>query len=368
MAVTRYIDTSYGIPGFNKPTKQTVETVSGIQEVDPQAKYYSDIANVSDVPRSGRTSSMMPSSTVKNTNRQSPVSPAYSYGSNVTPPPTLSSMFQGQNLSVLFPFLASMLGGFGGGNPPESAKPDPTATGGGFDQYVGDLNKNIEDYANQLRGEAQGDYDFAIKWLTANHELALGKDDKARAEFFEKVADKLEEKIGRIPYDYFQKTDREKKDVMDFLKAQNMEEEDRIAREKEFQKQQDFAKGIEKQQTQQEFNTRGLLGSGIQQKQEAQQAEKRQLFETDPFYRRSALEGAQRGLQTQRGVLESQRRLQDIQTGARRGGTDAQNEFVYGQESQKRALDKKLAEILRTENSSKLQAYGLGQEASFGGY
>lgn len=223
--------------------------------------------------------------------------------------------------------------------------------------YDPEQAKAIDDYIDELKGEAQGDYDFVVKFLKKQFQSALGTDDKARAEFFSKVANQLEARVGRIPYDFDLQTGREKEDLTNFLRRADLEDADLRAREKEFQQQQEFAKGIETEQRQQEFNQRGLLDSGLQKKREQQQAEARRL-ETDPLKRAFELERARRAEQVGEERLQSGRRLEDITTGARRAGEDTQFDYEKGTGLAQRSLEQRLAEIDRARRSEERSVLG----------
>jgi hypothetical protein len=205
----------------------------------------------------------------------------------------------------------------------------------------------VGNYVNDLRKEAQGDFNFITQFLDKQHKIALGSNDQVRAEFFEQVSNELEKQVGRIPFDFQQRTEREKADLQDFLQAQELETQDLLKREKQFAQQQTFTQGIEEQQRREEFNRRGLLGSGIEKKREEQQRRQRELFETQPFQRGAELERGRRELATERGQLESVRRLEDITTGARRGAQDTELSIDRQREGAQRDLDKRLAAIRR---------------------
>jgi hypothetical protein len=210
-------------------------------------------------------------------------------------------------------------------------------------QAADEINK----YIDELKGEAQGDYDFVVKFLKKQFETALGTDDSARAEFFSKVANQLEKRVGRIPFDFDVKTGREKVDIANFLRRTDIEDTDLRARELEFQQQQEFATGLETEQRKEEFGARGLLDSGLQKKRASQQAEARRL-QTDPVRRAFELERTRRGEQVGEAKLQSGRRLEDIETSARRGGEDVQFGFEKGSEAASRDLEKRLAAVERT--------------------
>lgn len=205
----------------------------------------------------------------------------------------------------------------------------------------------IDKYISELRAEAQGDYDFIVKFLKKQHEIALGTDDQARASFFEKVADGLEQRIGRIPFDYEQKTGREKADIANYLRRLEIEKQDANNRETEFNAIQDFKGAEEDRLTKNTFNARGFLGSGLEQKERNRLALARRLTEQDPFNRQMALERARRTEQEGEAVLQSGRRLEDITTDARRAGIDENLAYEKGSEGAKLELNKRIGAIER---------------------
>ena len=207
--------------------------------------------------------------------------------------------------------------------------------------------KAIDSYIDELKGEAQGDFDFVTKFLKRQFETSLGSNNVAKAEFFSKVANQLEKRIGRIPFDFDQKTGREKEDITNFLRRSSLEDTDLRAREVEFEKQEEFKQEVQTGQRKEEFSGRGLLGSGLEKKREQQQAEARKL-ETDPRRRAFELERSRRAEQVQEAGLQSGRRLEDIKTGARRAGEDTEAGFARGTESAERSLEQRLAGISRT--------------------
>lgn len=229
----------------------------------------------------------------------------------------------------------------------------------------------VNKYIDELKGEAQGDFDFVVKFLKKQFETALGADDKQRADFFAKVANQLEKRIGRIPFDFEEKTGREKEDISNFLRRLDIEDTDLRTRELEFKAQEEFATGAETERRKEEFGGRGLLGSGLQKKRQQQQAQARELA-TDPRRRAFELERTRRSEQRREAELQSGRRVEDITTGARRAGEDTQFGFEKGTEGAELDLSKRLSAITRTGAAEKRAVLtGLTQEElfkrSFGG-
>lgn len=209
---------------------------------------------------------------------------------------------------------------------------------------MADINKYIDD----LKNEAQGDYDFVVKFLKQQFQSALGTDDTARAEFFAKVANVTEKRIGRIPYDYEKYTGREKEDLANFLKQKDMEDTDQRKREVEFESQQTLAKESEQKGIDEAASTRGMLDSGINKRQQSETAEKRKIDITDPKQRVFSYEQALRNEQRRLGVAGSARTTADIEDKYRRLGEDTQFDYDRGTEGAGRSLSSKLAAIERT--------------------
>lgn len=82
---------------------------------------------------------------------------------------------------------------------------------GGSNSFSSDLTGSVNKYVDSLLSQSQGQLDLALKKLDTEHKLALGNNDAEQAKFLETVADGLEQKIGRIPYDYQRYNDRELK-------------------------------------------------------------------------------------------------------------------------------------------------------------
>lgn len=217
--------------------------------------------------------------------------------------------------------------------------------------------KAIDSYIDELKSEAQGDFDFVTRFLKQQFETSLGTNNVAKAEFFSKVANQLEKRIGRIPFDFEKRTGREKEDISNFLRRASLEDTDLRSREVEFEKQEEFKQELQTGQRKEEFGARGLLGSGLEKKREQQQTEARKL-ETDPRRRAFELERSRRTEQTREAGLQSGRRLEDIKTGARRAGEDTELGFAKGIGSAERSLEQRLAGIARTGRTEERNVLG----------
>jgi len=230
------------------------------------------------------------------------------------------------------------------------------------------LFDEINQYIDELKGEAKGDYDFVVKFLKKQFETALGIDDKARADFFSKVANQLEARVGRIPFDYDLKTGREKQDMADYLKQKDAEDANQRIQEKQFKEQQDLAAKQEKEKIQQGANTRGMLGSGIEAKQQQEATQARQTNIIEPQNSTFAYQQALRDEKLRLAQQQSGRTLEDLTTEARRTGEDTQNDYTYGTEKAGRDLATRLAEIERSKKSQMRQGLALQTTATMGGF
>lgn len=215
---------------------------------------------------------------------------------------------------------------------------------GDFSTNLQEQLKQVEQYANELIGEAQNNFDFITKFLDKQHAIALGNDDDELAKFYETVANSLEKKIGRIPYDFQQRTEREKQDLQNELQS--------IAEQRQLvQDTSEFEKEQETQARRAEFNRRGLLDSGIEAKRAEQQERARQLAlrgQMEPLSRQEALSR-----------LISTRNLADITTGARRDIEDTQFNEQQQREKAQLNLDEQLANIRRQKAQEELSVRSL---------
>ena len=207
------------------------------------------------------------------------------------------------------------------------------STGGVLGDINSDQLASINRYVEDLKATAKQNYDFVVKYLKQQHDAALGTNDTAKAQFLEKVASTYEKQVGRIPFDYETKTAREKEDIANYLKSSEIARQDQAARQGEFQAQDKFNSQQEQQANKESANARGLLGSGIQDKEANRLKLARQLFTEDPFYRSMNLETTQRNEADRLRQIQSDRNLFDITTGARRGAEDIQTATDKGNEA-----------------------------------
>ena len=220
--------------------------------------------------------------------------------------------------------------------------------------------KAAENYINDLMGQAQGDRDFIISQLKRDHDLALGSDDKARAKFLESVADKLEEKIGRIPYDYQVGTTRTQQNLARTQEVTQRNKSQALARLAEDEKvwKQEFgdASTLAKGTQQEALLKRGIL-SGTRENAQGLAGQEARRLDTDLA---STLEAYDRALGRSRQDIETQvgdtlfeaqrsatRAIEDLKTEARRGSIDTQDRLKFGTEGANRQFEAKRKEIER---------------------
>jgi len=211
-----------------------------------------------------------------------------------------------------------------------------------------ELFDEINKYVDELKGYAQGDLDFVIKYLKKQFASALGTDDAARADFFSKVANQLEERVGRIPFDFELKTGREREDLLNFYKQKDAEDVRQREQEFQFTEQQELASGNEQKGIKESSNESGFLGSGIEKRQSAEATEERRVNIIDPKNREFAFQQALRDENRRLGKVSSDRNIFDITTGARRAGQDEVENLEFGTEKAERTLAERLADIERT--------------------
>lgn len=218
--------------------------------------------------------------------------------------------------------------------------------GSTFSTSLNSALQNVAQYVNDLESEARGDFDFITKFLDKQHAIALGNDDEERAKFFESVSNELEKRVGRIPFDFQQRTQREKEDISYLLNKQRLEREDLLAQEKEFETSQQVRERREKKKIAENANARGLLNSGIEKSNQSEASINRTL-EASPERRRIALAKLLNSITSERSILESGRRLEDITTDARRDSQDTEFGIEQRSEEAQRNLDRRLADIKR---------------------
>lgn len=246
-----------------------------------------------------------------------------------------------------------------------------------FNLTLDSLNEATNKYIDDLIGEAGGDRDYIVRKLDAEFDLALGTDDGARADFLQKVSDSLEQRIGRIPYDYEKFSARE---LEDYARGTTRLKEDTstaLARlgedERVLKEENKKASMLERRTQQEELASRGLLEGTRDQAQGIAGTLAGEL-DQDITNRDTALDraiGRERfdiGLGQTRGLEDfdtaKNRNLADITTTARRGAIDEQNTFTFGTEAANREYEKTKKSLERQRQTDKLYNQGFSAALS----
>lgn len=232
----------------------------------------------------------------------------------------------------------------------QSAPAGPSVYQQNFDKISGEVNK----YVDELVKQAQGDFDFAAKWIENAYKVARGSDQGAQAEFLKKVANTLEEKVGRIAFDYQTQTYRVNQDA-DIATSRTIQGRDMALRrlsedEQTFRKQ--FAQQTEVEREQQDgsLNARGIY-SAPRSEQGGLAGREIGRLETDISNRLSAYErqlgrgkedigiGSEQKL-ADIGLFKN-RGLDDLTTTSRRGAIDADMERDSANQENLRKLEER---------------------------
>lgn len=263
------------------------------------------------------------------------------------------------------PFAPAVQPSYSGGSvsvaPPIGGVP-PGTNAKNYNEIFGELSSNVNRDVDELIELAQGDYDFAAKWIESAYKTARGENDAERAAFLKQVANELERKVGRIAFDYQTGTYRLNQDA-DLAESRTiqgrdlalarLDEDDRVYRRQ-------FAEQTAQERSEQNtnLNARGLI-SAPREQQGGLGGKEIRMLETDITDRLGAYErelGRTRydiGLSASQGLedigLARTRGLEDLTTSARRGAIDADDKRAYGLEENQRQLDarKQAAEMER---------------------
>jgi hypothetical protein len=251
----------------------------------------------------------------------------------------------------------------------QSSNPSQIST----QEYQSSVNK----YIDNLLSESQGQRDLMLKRLDAEHKLALGNEDPAGAKFLETVADGLEQKIGRIPYDYQRYNHRELEQYA--LGNRGIAEQKNLALDKLNNDEQiakqglGFKQGQANASTAESLNQRGLITgqtpqgmnqpssltglsglagktAGIQNQDFSNQFGA--LSSTNALARRGINEGA--GLAQSTLDFNHNNTMQDLTTGARRDAQDQNNTFSFGQDTANQSYAAAMKR-LESERATRLQ-------------
>lgn len=234
-----------------------------------------------------------------------------------------------------------------------------------FNQYNSMISGEVNKYVDELIGQARGDYDFAAKYIEAQYKQALGSDDTKAQEFLKTVANSLEEKVGRIVFDYQTNTYRHEQDVKvatdrtvqgKDLALKRLAEDEQVLKEQATQQ-----ANVDREQQGATLNERGILSStrenatGLAGKEVAS-------LETDIQGRMSALERA--GMRGKEDIIiGANQSLEDIGLADQRGKEDLMTDARRGAQNMKLGKDQQSEEALKL-LSRKLQQYEAERRSS----
>lgn len=223
-----------------------------------------------------------------------------------------------------------------------------------FNDVASGIEAEVNKYADELIAQANGDYDFAAKWIENAYKTALGTDDQERAAFLKKVANGLEAKVGRINFDHQTGTYRVNEDAQIGEERTIRTRETALARlaedEQVLNKQYEQENQTARQDQAESLNERGILSST---RGDATGLAGRNVGELEGQIgdRMSALQRAfardrqdvttSAADQLQDIGIAKTRGLEDLTTTARRGAQDAQDTRDYSLEAAARERDRR---------------------------
>ncbi len=229
--------------------------------------------------------------------------------------------------------------------------------------FTDQLNANDNKYIDQLISEAGGQRDIIIKKLDAEHKLALGNDDVAKAAFLEKVADGVEQRIGRIPYDYERYTARELEQYA--MNKGNIQDNTKLALDKLSMDEKNLGT-----QTDESLNQRGLLTGQDPNKLEGLAGSEYDRQVTQPVDMERQGINLSNNQQLASEGFRHTNAMQDLTVDTRRGAQDQENATTFGKdaansdyETKMKALERQRQQLILNNNQigSKLKGSATGK-------
>lgn len=212
-----------------------------------------------------------------------------------------------------------------------------------YNQYKPEIDK----YIQELMDFAKDDYDFAAKWIEEQFTKAMGSDDAQKKEFLKSVANGLEEKVGRIQFDY--QTNKYRLQGKTDLALQRLAEDERVMIEDH-----NIQSQLEREQQASNLNQRGII-SGTRENATGLAGMNVGRLENNIGNRMEALK---RSVGRSRADinLASAQGQEDIATEARRRSIDTGDQYDYDIERLQR--ERKRRE-LEAEQARKTYEWGL---------
>jgi hypothetical protein len=217
-----------------------------------------------------------------------------------------------------------------------------------IDKIISEIDAQADRAADELIGLAQGNKDFAIRQLDSEHQIALGTGDAERAAFLEKVANKLEEKIGTIAYDYERdigRLEENRQTALTRLREEAAATRGEAEREAERQR----------RSQEESLSERGMLSAPRERAIGLAGREVGEL-ETEINAKFNAFE---RAIKEREEDIErtATRGREDVTTGARRTAGAAERTYTFGKEAAEKEFERQRREIeLERERQKRLAA------------
>lgn len=226
--------------------------------------------------------------------------------------------------------------------------------GNAYDANYGKISGEVNKWADELISQAKGDFDQVSKWIEESYKTARGNNQTDQAEFLKSVANSMEEKVGRIAFDYKTGTYRASQDEKIAtdrtvqgrdMALQRLDQDEQVWR-------QTFGRETAQERAQQDasLNQRGILsaprdqatGLGGQEVgyKEAEINDRLNAFDKELGRTREDI-GLASGNQLADIRLGGARAQEDLTTGARRSAIDSDLERTQSSEEAKRMLEQR---------------------------
>lgn len=215
------------------------------------------------------------------------------------------------------------------------------SSGGYSNSLLSQMGGSIDKYVNDLMDFAKDDYNFAAKWIEDQYTKAMGTDDPARKDFLKTVANSLEEKIGRVAYDF--KTDSYRLQGKTDLALKRLNEDEAVMLE-----QNNTQTQLEREGQNSALNARGII-SGTRENATGLAGKEVGNLEGNITKRMDALSRAV-GRNKEDILTASTQGMEDLTTNARRTGIDTTTQKDYSLANAGRVKDKA---ILNAEQQKK---------------
>ncbi len=243
------------------------------------------------------------------------------------------------------------------GEEPGGQQQQSSGSSGGMDKAVYDQNYNnlkseVEKYIAELVKQANGDYDFAAKWIEANYTQAAGNNDQQRMAILKEVANDVEKSVGRLGYDY--QTGKYRIEQNQTTALSRLKEDEQVLTRQYTEK---AAQMRREQET--NLNQRGILSAPRDEVGGLAGAEVQRLDTGIQDQFSELRRGFTRN--TEDINLNASRGMEDLNTGTRRGYEDATESKTYSLEEAQRRKAAQLAALEREKAQQLMNASSLAE-------